>query len=308
MRRNPERALCLFAGIGATAYGQTAIGNHLAPPVEYIDTFADTIESNLSVKVNRANVKDLDFVRDYGNRVDVILGGPPCQPFSQASQIGIADADPRDCIPDFVRAVRELQPRLFIMEEVKTLTYAKHARYLSAIVTELESFGYVVDYRVLDMSKFGVPQARKRLFIVGRNDGEPVAWPEESATVTTMANALGWSYDTAIERAKAAPGEYAYPAWVAERPSTTVVGSFRPDVQAAPGYRKAGDPPRQRTPGSVVITESEALVLQGMPANWKIAGSESQRRLQIGNACPPTMTAQITVANDPSQHVDNPLT
>lgn len=219
------------------------------------------------------------------------------QPFSQASQNTLADADPRDCIPDFIRAVRELRPRLFIMEEVKTLTYERHRRYFNAILDEFRGLGYDVDWLVLDMSKYGVPQARKRLFIVGRNDGQPVAWPTEAKRVITMAEALEWTGEVADYRARLAPGMYASPRWVFERPSTTVVGSFRPDVQAAPGYRKAGDPPRQNTPGSVVITLEEALVLQGLPRDWKLAGNEAQKRLQIGNTCPPTITQQITEAN-----------
>lgn len=302
MTRRSERALCLFAGIGATAYGQESIGNEIAAAVEFVPTFADTIRRNLPGRtVVVEDVRESNFGA-FG-RVDVVLGGPPCQPFSQASQIGIADADPRDCIPEFIRAVRELRPRLFVMEEVKTLTYTKHARYFAAILTELDALGYVVDYRVLDMSKYGVPQSRKRLFIVGRNDGQPVAWPTEADKVTTMAEALGWTEANAIEAHAHARGltgaEPGDPSWTLRRPSTTVVGSFRPEIQAAPGYRKAGDPPRQRTPGSVYLTEAEALTLQGLPADWEIAGSEAQRRLQIGNACPPTMTAQITLANDP---------
>jgi site-specific DNA-cytosine methylase len=299
MTRTPERAVCLFAGLGATAHGQMTIGNVLAGAVEYVPTFAESIRSNIrGALVLEDSVKDLNFHSKFGDRVDVVLGGPPCQPFSQANQNTLADADPRDCIPDFVRAVDELRPRLFVMEEVKTLTYAKHADYFAAIIDALRALGYAVDWRVLDMSKFGVPQSRKRLFIVGRNDGEPVAWPTERSHTLNMGHALGWSQDEAERRARQAPGEYAFPAWVFERPSTTVVGTFRPEIQAAPGYRKAGDPPRQRTPGSVAITEAEALVLQGLPADWIVRGSEAQRRLQIGNSCPPTMTGQITLAND----------
>ena len=299
MTRNPQRALCLFAGLGSTAYGQTSIGNTLVGAVDKWQPAVDSLELNFpKPKVHNIDVKTIDDFSGFWRDIDVVLGGPPCQPFSQASQVGIADADPRDCIPDFIKAIADLRPRLFIMEEVKTLTYKRHEAYFAAVLAELRNLGYEVDFKVIDMSKHGVPQSRKRLFVVGRNDGQAVAWPAEQPTTTTMANALGWNMQIASRRAHDAPGEYAAPWWVFERPSTTVVGSFRPDVQAAPGYRKAGDPPRQRTPGSVVITEAEALILQGMPANWKMAGNESQRRLQIGNSCPPAMTAAITLAND----------
>lgn len=298
-----ERALCLFAGLGATAKGQRDIGNEIAGVVDYWDPAIETLELNFpKSKVQKVDVKSIDDFSGLWREVGVLLGGPPCQPFSQASQTGIADADPRDCIPDFIRAVKDLRPRLFIMEEVKTLTYKKNAHYFATVLGALRALGYEVEWKVLDMSLYGVPQSRKRLFIVGRNDGQPVAWPLANlGWRPTMARALDWDHETARARAHAAPGEYAAPYWVFDRPSTTVVGSFRPDVQAAPGYRKAGDPPRQNTPGSVVITLEEALVLQGLPRDWKLSGTEAQKRLQIGNTCPPTMTAQITLANDPQE-------
>jgi site-specific DNA-cytosine methylase len=67
------------------------------------------------------------------------------------------------------------------------------------------------------------------------------------------------------------------------RSAMTVVGSFRPEVMAAPGYRKAGDPPRQATPGSVVVTEEERKRLMGLPADWIVVGNQAARDLQIGN-------------------------
>lgn len=297
-------AVCLFAGMGATAKGQQDLG---LDPVAYElnPVAADTLRHHFgNLNVIEANVKDVDFETDLAwEDVAVVIGGPPCQPFSQATA-GSADYDPRDCIPDFVRAVRDLQPDVFVMEEVKTLLWKKNRPYYDRVVADLEAAGYRVDFRVLDASEHGLPQARKRLFTVGvRNDlGRDVVWPEKTPG-PTMAEALGWTAGEAFRRNQAAPEAARVNAhdtrwtWPLSRPSTTVVGSFRPDVQAAPGYRKAGDGPRQNTPGSVVITLEEALVLQGMPRDWYLAGNEAQKRLQVGNSCPPALTAAITAAN-----------
>ncbi len=79
--------------------------------------------------------------------------------------------------------------------------------------------------------------------------------------------------------------------WVHTRPSPTIVGSFAPEVVAAPGYRKAGDPPRQKTPGSVRVTVEQAGVLQSFPIDYPWRGTKSSRYQQVGNAVPPLMAA-----------------
>jgi DNA (cytosine-5)-methyltransferase 1 len=81
------------------------------------------------------------------------------------------------------------------------------------------------------------------------------------------------------------------PAWVYKRPSTTVVGTFRPDTIAAPDYRNSG--PRQDAPNSVRVTIAEAGVLQSFPADYPWRGSATKQYLQVGNAIPPLMAQAI---------------
>ncbi len=82
--------------------------------------------------------------------------------------------------------------------------------------------------------------------------------------------------------------------WVFERPSTTVVGSFRPDVIAAPGYRI--DISRQNAPGSVRVDVWEAAVLQSFRADYPWQGSRTKRYEQVGNAVPPRLAAHVLAA------------
>jgi site-specific DNA-cytosine methylase len=97
---------------------------------------------------------------------DVIIGGPPCQPFSTAGD-GDGSNDKRDCIPDFVEAVLKVRPKQFLMENVPGLLAEKHIGHLSSAVQRLEREGYEIQTCELDAVSFGVPQFRNRVWVWG---------------------------------------------------------------------------------------------------------------------------------------------
>ena len=82
-------------------------------------------------------------------------------------------------------------------------------------------------------------------------------------------------------------------AWAERRPSPTIVGSFRPDVVAAPGCRRAGDGPRQKAKGSIRVTVTEAAILQSFPADYVWCGTQGKQFQQVGNAVPPLLAAAV---------------
>lgn len=130
-------------------------------------------------RVECGNVADFIDGMPYA---DVILGGPPCQPYSSAGKQQ-GDEDARDCVPDFCAAVERVRPRMFLMEEVDAFAeQAKFQPVLQRTVKRLRESGYDVDLRVLDAVNFGVPQFRRRAWLWGiRKDlGEVIArrkWP-----------------------------------------------------------------------------------------------------------------------------------
>jgi DNA (cytosine-5)-methyltransferase 1 len=83
------------------------------------------------------------------------------------------------------------------------------------------------------------------------------------------------------------------PDWAHRRPSTTVVGSFRPDVIAGPGFRRAGGFSRQDAPGSVLTTVAQRAHLQSYPVGFNFRGAKGKIALQLGNAVPPAVAHAV---------------
>jgi DNA (cytosine-5)-methyltransferase 1 len=123
-------------------------------------------------------------IRREGNlgarEIDVIFGGPPCQGFSQMGKRALDD--PRNQLMlDFSRLVLELQPKYFVIENVKGLTGNKNQNFLDKIIENLENKDYeiVKPYQVLNAANYGVPQSRERLFLLGvRKDLKMPLYPE----------------------------------------------------------------------------------------------------------------------------------
>ena len=131
----------------------------------------------------------------YKEGIVGIIGGPPCQSWSAAgSKKGINDPRGR-LFFEFVRVISEVQPLFFIAENVPGLLAARHSRALSNIVSQLEGAGYLVTKTLLNANHYGVPQERKRLFVVGfrkdlynRFDPEGI---KKSSTKKTLRDAIG---------------------------------------------------------------------------------------------------------------------
>lgn len=176
--------LDLFAGCGGLALGFEAAGFHTLG-YEMLPDACETYNLNLH---GECRCEFLDETTDYGIKPEVIIGGPPCQPFSVGGlQKGHKDA--RDGFPAYLSAVKRLRPRLAIFENVRGMFY-RGLSYLEQITASLKEMGYLVECRILKAVEYGVPQRRERLFVVAHRGH----WTFPDATVcvpVTAGEAVG---------------------------------------------------------------------------------------------------------------------
>lgn len=171
----------LFSGAGGMSLGFEQAGFHVAAAVEIDPIHACIHHFNFpQTTVIPLSVQDLtgeEIRRRAGitRKVDVVFGGAPCQGFSMIGK-RIFD-DPRNrLVGDFVRIVCELDADYFVFENVKGLTVGAHKKFLEQLIETFGEKGYSVrmPWSVLNASSYGVPQDRKRLFLIGAKKGLPV--------------------------------------------------------------------------------------------------------------------------------------
>ncbi len=177
----------LFAGAGGMMLGleeagfKTLVANeiHADPCKTLRRNFPDTPIINAPVQeVDRARLFDAAGLK-RGFEVDLVAGGPPCQGFSTA---GLKDPDdPRNTlIGDFIRLVKEIRPRFFIMENVPGLATLHKGRLFENVLNEFSATSYSFRWAILKVADYGVPQMRKRLVVFGSRDGEAPRLPDPS--------------------------------------------------------------------------------------------------------------------------------
>jgi DNA (cytosine-5)-methyltransferase 1 len=187
-----------FSGAGGLDLGFEQASNNL---VQFKTCFTTDIEewAEATIKANRpewnfnradiTQLNPLDVKVIIGGNPDVIIGGPPCQPFSVAGKQK-ATKDPLGVLyRDYIRHVRELQPEIVVMENVYGLAQVKSANMIEEIYKSFSEIGYEVTHRELMAADYGVPQKRRRLFFVAAKNLHYFQYPQP--TLCETENLLG---------------------------------------------------------------------------------------------------------------------
>jgi DNA (cytosine-5)-methyltransferase 1 len=160
----------LFSGCGGMTRGFVDTGRYQPVlAVEWDTDAAETYAANFGDHVFAGPIEEVDHFPD----VDVVIGGPPCQGFSALNMRGVG-MERRGLWRQYLRALEESSPRAFVMENVpQLLRSAEYESFREAA----ENLGFIIEGRILNAADYGVPQTRRRAFVIGVREGQP-PWPE----------------------------------------------------------------------------------------------------------------------------------
>lgn len=179
------KVIDLFSGVGGLSYGfahdddfQILAANEILEPMAKAYSL-----NHPSVKVYNKDIKDFtlgDLISDLGVKkgdIDIIVGGPPCQAYSTVGKRLIDD--PRGKLfQEYYRILKEIQPKIFVFENVKGLLSMQGGELIKNIISLFESIGYHMQMRLLNAADYGAPQIRERVILVGTLDKRPFIYPK----------------------------------------------------------------------------------------------------------------------------------
>ncbi len=281
-----KTVLDLFAGCGGLSLGFEAAGFKTIG-FEMLKDASASYNTNL---IGECFEQELTTETHYP-AADIIIGGPPCQPFSVGGkQLGLKDS--RDGFPIFIAAVEQVKPDIFLFENVRGLLY-KNKWYLQEIINHLQSLGYFIKFSLLNAKNYGVPQNRERVIVVGAKRN--INLPSKKSKLVTAGEAINDLLNSIPENAKfLTPSMDKYIAKYEKashcvnprdlhlnKPARTLtcrnLAGATGDMQRV----KLEDGRRRR------LSCKEAARLQSFPDWFEFQGNETSIYNQIGNAVAP---------------------
>lgn len=291
------------AGAGGQALGLEQAGFDHAALVEIEADFCKTLRLNRPQwDVRCADMNDFDGRAFAG--VDIMTGGLPCPPFSVAGK-QLGDLDERNLFPAAIRLIDDIKPKAVMIENVRGFLSPVFEEYRLHLKAEFRKLGYVVDWRLLNASDFGVPQLRPRVVIVAMKQdyADGFEWPEVlpqnpptvGEVLKDMMAANGW------------PGAERWAQGANDIAPTIVGGSKKhggPDLGptrarkawaalGVEGRTVAEAAPASDFCGMPRLTVAMVARLQGFPADWQFYGRKTTAYRQVGNAFPPPVACAV---------------
>jgi DNA (cytosine-5)-methyltransferase 1 len=317
----------LFSGLGGLDLGAHLAGASVVAATDRDGGALDLLHTGLGTRTVTADFDTdsphavVDAMGVAAERVEYVVGGPPCTAFSHAGfwledkRNGHDPAASR--LDDYVEVLRILAPRAFVLENVPGLLFKTHRVFFDRFIARSRRAGYALSWQVVHADRFGVPQARRRLFVVGIRGGPHFAFPAATAAPRSARWALG---DLADRHELAEPDEALGGQWGYLLPKVPPGSNYlhftEPRGWSPPLFKYRGrywsfllklDPSRASPtlPAQRVtyngpfhwdnrhLRVREMARLQGFPDWYPLADNLADARRQIGNAVPPALAGAI---------------
>ena len=196
MKKTKLKVLSLFAGAGGMDLGFKNAG--------YDIVWANDIDAD-SVKTYKRNIGDHiyhgDIEKIRNNKIpsdiDIVIGGFPCQGFSIANKSRHIDDSRNKLYKQMLRIIKDKKPKYFVAENVAGILNLGKGAVIQKIIKDFKSLGYKVDYKLLNAADYGVPQSRKRVFIIGNRLGLENPYPKQTHQIPSTKKTL---FDDMLEK------------------------------------------------------------------------------------------------------------
>lgn len=327
-------AIDLFSGAGGLHIGFEREGFDIKLCIDNNDLVERTHKRNFpNIPIINRDINEVptDEIKSYlsNDKVDIIIGGPPCQGFStigkrvSSNPEKRAKKDPRnELVITYARIIKELQPKFIVMENVKGILTLDQGAYLQNVMNILKEAGYDAQYKLINMADYGVPEIRERVIIIGNRIGLPVTFPKPDHSDNPDDNLPAWEncWDV-IKDLEGMPDtpEFNHVALKhteknIERYKLIPEGGRLPENQLSPElYRKnfgntykrlsRTRPALTMVPGNDAfpihptlnrsLTVREAARIQTFPDSMIFEGNRRQQGHQVGNAVPPVFSQKL---------------
>ncbi len=313
----------IFAGVGGLSLGFDRAGFNNIFSVEFDKVFANNYSSNLKnhtmICKDIKNISEEEIKNLVGNKnVNIIIGGPPCQGFSIAGNIGRTFLDdPRNYLfKEFVRFVEIIKPNMFLLENVSAMEKHNNGKTLQTIKEEFKKIGYDVKHKVLNTKYYNVPQERRRIVLVGTKDKNTFEFPKEYDHLISVEEAIGDLPPLVSGESSNIPNHTAmkHSSQMLEKMKYIKDGGNRLDIpeKLRP---KSGDARKyirynSKKPSICItgdmrkvfhynqnraLTNRELARLQTFPDSFTFVGNNGKIQQAIGNAVPPNLAYELAL-------------
>ncbi len=160
------KLISLFSGAGGLDLGFERAGFEIAMANEFDKTIWATYEKNHTAPLIKGDIRSIKE-SDFPDDIDGIIGGPPCQSWSEAGSLRGINDDRGKLFFDYIRILKDKQPKFFLAENVSGMLANRHSEAVQNIIKCFEECGYNVSINLVNAADYGVPQDRKRVFYIG---------------------------------------------------------------------------------------------------------------------------------------------